>query len=364
VRAKLVHCPGQMSGCPPTVQPSRSVGQSLHVVFRQKAWASVAPSIVTSPTRTKDHRCTGKTYHRPRLDAAFRGALAAFLWLSLQRPANAEEDNDAPRRTAHRKAGTNAQTPAHLEGAEEPATARLPRYFFRVGFETTVRDFADEEAAPGAVRTYHAFPIPGIGVSAQAYPLLGGLLGLDGAFSQSVGARSTTNDSSSPSSGMTKRLGVDTSYVRIEGALRARLPFSTKATAPWVAFFAGYGYTGYTYGAVPAGREIPSARYNALRLGADARIRASRFQFTGAAEYDHLLTIGDLGPPSVLVSSRAQVPGYGVTARLGASFTVVSWLALGVDGRLMWVTYDFVRTPSAQGTDRYFTMALSGEVLF
>lgn len=286
------------------------------------------------------------------------------MWLSLQRPAKAEEGDDAPKPAVHHRASAKAQTPSRLEGAEEPATARLPRYFFRVGFETTVRDFADKEAAPGTVRTYHAFPVPGLGLSAEAYPLLGGLLGLDAAFSQSVGARSTTNDSSSPFSGMTKRLSVDTSYQRIEAALRARLPFSAKATAPWLAFFAGYGYTGYTFGPVPAGREIPSARYNALRLGADARITASRFQFTGAAEYDHLLTVGALGPPSPLVTSRVQVPGYGVTARLGAGFTVLPWLAVRLDGRLMWVTYDFIRTPSAVGTDRYFTMALSGEAMF
>jgi hypothetical protein len=152
--------------------------------------------------------------------------------------------------------------------------------------------------------------------------------------------------------------------MRAEAALRARLPLSAKSTAPWIALFAGYGYTGYTFGSVPAGREIPSARYNALRLGADARIRVNRFQFTGSAEYDHLLSIGNLGPPSALVTSRVQVPGYGVTGRLGAGFTILPWLLVCVDGRLMWVTYDFVRTPSAQGTDRYITMTLSGEVMF
>jgi hypothetical protein len=163
---------------------------------------------------------------------------------------------------------------------------------------------------------------------------------------------------------MLKPISVDTAYVRAEAALRARLPLSDKATAPWIAFFAGYGYTGYTFGAVPRGREIPSARYNALRFGADARLRANRFQFTGAAEYDHLITIGELGPPSPLVTSRVQVPGYGLTARLGAGFSLLPWLLVRLDGRLMWLTYAFVRTPSAQGTDRYFTMSLSGEAVF
>ena len=53
-----------------------------------------------------------------------------------------------------------------------------------------------------------------------------------------------------------------------------------------------------------------------------------------------------------------------VTARLGAGFIALPWLVVRLDGRLMWVTYDFVRVPSAQGTDRYFTMSLSGEAMF
>jgi hypothetical protein len=334
------------------------------VVFLQNAWASVAPSIATSPARTNDQRCTRKTYHRPRLDAALLAALAAFSCISLERPANAERGEHPPRPAAHHQATAHTSKATSLEGAEEPAAARLPRYFFRLGFETTVRDFADKDSTPGVARTYHAFPVPGLAVSAEAYPLLGGLLGLDGAFAQSVGVRSLTNDSSSPASMMTKRLRVDTSYVRAEGALRARLPLSTKSTAPWIAIFAGYGYTGYTFGAVPAGREIPSARYNALRFGADTRIPVNRFQFTGGAEYDHLITISDLGPSSPLVATRVQVPGYGVTGRLGAGFSVAPWLVVRLDGRLMWVTYDFVRTPSAQGTDRYVTVALSGEAMF
>jgi hypothetical protein len=336
------------------------------VVFLQKAWAFVVSSIVTSTTKAKGQRCTGTTYHRPLPHAALVATLMTLPWLlALERPAIAEEGNtDAPKATAHHTGSKKTEKPPDLEGAAEPSSAQLPRYFFRVGFETTVRDFADQDSTPGVARTYHAFPVPGFVVSGEGYPLLGGLLGLDGEFANSVGVHSTTNDSSDAPSMMLKPISVATTYLRAEAAVRARLPFSTKPTAPWVAFFAGYGYTGYTFGTVPAGREIPSARYNALRLGADARIRANRFQFTGAAEYDHLLAIGNLGPPSPLVSSHVQVPGYGVTARLGAGFIALPWLVVRLDGRLMWVTYDFVRVPSAQGTDRYFTMSLSGEAMF
>jgi len=260
-------------------------------------------------------------------------------------------DADEPSSARHAGGeGTKESNARHgsIEGADEPSSARLPRYFFRAGFETTLRDFADTESAPGAARTYHAFPIPGFAVSAEAYPLLGGLLGVDASFAESIGVHSTTNTLTS----------VDTTYLRAEGALKGRIPFSSKDSAPWLAVFAGYGYTSYTFGAVPPDREIPSARYNALRFGSDARLRLSRFHFVAAAEYDHLVAIGNLGP------TNPQTPGHGVTARLGAGFAFVPWLVGGVDGRLSWFTYDFVRTPSAQGTDLYLTIALTLEALF
>lgn len=308
-------------------------------------------------------RCTPSTYHPLRRSEARRTALFAFLCLSLERSATAAPDDqratkaDAPHGTARK-----SEKAGGLEGAEERSDAHPPAYLFRVGFEIAARDFTDTDSAPGAARTYRAFPVPGFALSAEAYPLLHGLLGLDGSFAQSVGVTSTTSD----------RTSVDTTYLRAEGALKARIPFSSKASAPWLAIFAGYGYTGYTFGAVPPGREIPSARYGALRLGADARVRVSRLHFTGAAEYDHLLTIGDQGtalPASPAVSTvplavRAQTPGYGLTARLGAGFELVRWLLVRVDGRLMWVTYDYVRSPSAKATDRYVTGSLSLEALF
>lgn len=358
-----MQAPGQISGCPPIVQPSRSVGQSRQVVFRQKARASVAASVVPNTSTAKVKRCTPSTYHPLRRSEAWRAALFAFLCLSLERPATAEpDDHRATNADAPRGAARKSEKAGRLEGADEQPDARPPAYFFRVGFETTARDFTDTDSAPGAARTYHAFPVPGFVLSAEVYPLLHGLLGLDGSFAQSVGATSTTSD----------RASVGTTYLRAEGALKARIPFSSKASAPWLALFAGYGYTGYTFGAVPPDREIPSARYNALRLGADARVRVNRFHFTGAAEYDHLLTIGDQGtalPASPVVSTvpiavRAQTPGYGLTARLGAGFELVRWLLVRVDGRLTWVTYDYVRTPSAKATDQYVTASLSLEALF
>jgi hypothetical protein len=225
--------------------------------------------------------------------------------------------------------------------------SRPPRYVVRVAFEMSVRDFEDAETGPGAARTYHAFPIPALAVGAEAYPLFG-VLGFSGSFAQSLGFSSMTSD----------RTLVGTTFQRAEGALEGRIPFASEGEAPWLALLAGYGYTRFVFDAAPAGREIPTAIYQALRFGAKARIPVGRVHFTGGAEFDHLLSIAKLG------TSRARAPGNGVTATLGAAFALTPWLLIGLDARYTWLTYAFVRTPSATATDQYVTYALAMDVLF
>jgi hypothetical protein len=269
-------------------------------------------------------------------DSPYRAALAAA----------SRKKAPAPSPKKHAK----ASAPTSMTPTDYPPEERdthPPRYFLRAGAEATMRDFEDSEPGPGSARRYHAFPIPAIAVGAEAYPLFG-ILGLDGAFAESLGVTSTTSE----------RKSVGTTYLRAEGALRGRIPFSSRKTAPWLSLLAGYGYTRYSFDAAPSGREVPTARYHALRFGADTRIPVKRFFFTGGAEFDHVVSIAKLG------TSRAHAPGNGVTARLGTGVTLTPWLATRLDARYAWVTYDFVRKPSATGTDQYVTLALAVEVLF
>jgi len=239
------------------------------------------------------------------------------------------------------------QVTASTPDPPEKRTTHPPRYFLRVGFEESMRDFRDIEPGRGATRTYHAFPVPAVAVGAEAYPLLG-VLGLDGSYERSLDVSSTTS----------QRKSVGTTFTRAEVALKGRIPFSSKERAPWLALLAGYGYTQFSFDSAPAGREIPTAQYHALRFGADTRIPVKRFHFTGGAEFDHLVSIGKLG------TSRAHAPGNGVTGRLGAGVALVPWLAARVDARFTFLTYDMVRTPAAHSTDQYVTLAFTLEALF
>jgi hypothetical protein len=229
-------------------------------------------------------------------------------------------------------------TPAHSDGAPRPAAVRRPpRYFVRAAFELSLRHFEDVETGPGAPRTYEAFPIPGVLASVEAYPLFGGALGFDGTFAQSFGVRSTTSE----------RHAVTTSWMRIEAALKSRFVFGKTDRAPWLALFSGYGYSDFSFESAPEEREVPTAKYHQLRFGLDANIPVHRFGFFGAAEYDHLFSIG------ALAIARAHAPGNGFTARLGFGFCLTPWLLARLEGRLAWFTYEFERSVDAHAVDMY-----------
>ncbi len=266
----------------------------------------------------------------------------------VEAAAASHADSPRPPPAVSGAAGPENEPAEPVRHREARATQRFPRYFFRAAVETTVRDFEDSEPGRGSARTYHAFPVPAVAVSAEAYPLFNGILGLDATYSRSFGVSSTTSE----------RKSVGTTFQYAEGALKGRIPFSRRPLAPWLALLAGYGFTSFTFDRAPAGREVPTARYHALRFGADARVPVDGFRFTGGAEFRHLVSIGNLGP------SRASSSGNGVAAYLGAGYSFLPWLLLRADARLVWLTYDLIRKPSAQATDRYFTFGATVEAAF
>jgi hypothetical protein len=230
--------------------------------------------------------------------------------------------------------------------AQPPRRPR--RYFVRAAFELSLRHFEDVETGPGAPRTYDAFPIPGVLVSVEAYPLFGGVLGLEGAFGQSFGVRSTTSE----------RTTVSSSWTRAEAALKGRLVFGKTEEAPSLSVLAGYGYSSFTFESAPTGRETPAQNYHLLRYGVDTSIPVHRFVFSGGAEYDHLISIG------TLAVDRAKAPGHGFTARLGIGFHINPWLSARLDGRFAWFTYDLVRSVQAHAVDEYLGGAIGLEASF
>jgi hypothetical protein len=269
--------------------------------------------------------------------------------------------DEAPYAEAKAKAKVESQPPVETSLAEAPVARerrheepgpaeakprRLLRYFVHAGFDLTWRRFADTEAV-GAARVYEAFPVPSVALSAEAYPVHG-LLGLEGSIAQSIGAESTTSD----------RTSVGTSFLRAGGALRGRVPFRNREPSPFVAVYAGYLYSSFTFDSAPPGREVPTATYQALRFGADARVPIQRLLLTGGAEYDHVVSIGALG------TTKAHAPGNGVTGSLGFGFQLSPWLVARVDGHLTWITYRLPRIVPAHAEDMYAGFQLGAELTF
>jgi hypothetical protein len=299
-----------------------------------------------------------KTFRSPerppaRLDDADDSSVAIPLVAAkTAEPAATSEDVDlsspyaeAAARAAATKAAapsgaesSAARAPTHAGAAPgQDAVRRPPRYFVRAAFELSLRHFEDVEMGAGAARTYEAFPVPGIVASVEAYPLFGGAFGFDAAFARSFGVRSTTSE----------RLTVETSWTRAEAALKGRFVFGKTEQAPWLALLAGYGYSSFSFESAPEEREVPTATYHMMRFGLDTSIPLHRFVFSGAAEYDHLFSIG------ALAIARTKAPGHGFTARLGIGFRITPWLVSRLGGRFAWFTYDFIRSVDAHAVDEY-----------
>jgi hypothetical protein len=230
---------------------------------------------------------------------------------------------------------------------EEPRLDR-PSYFFSLGPDLSRRLFSDNESGNGPPRTYRAFPIFGFHLGMELYPIAGGHIGFEGGYGMSLGVQSKSSD------GQT----LATTWIRAEGALKARLFTAHRSRSPWLALLLGYGTSRFTFDGAPSNREIPTGVYQILRAGLDGRAPIDRIVLSAGAEYDHLVSIETLG------NLPAGSSGNGVTARAGVGFEIAEEFFLRLEGRYTWLRFGLVRDVPSYAVDQYLTGSLSGELAF
>lgn len=223
-----------------------------------------------------------------------------------------------------------------------------PDYFFSLGPDASWRLFADNESGNGPARTYRAFPIFGFHLGMELYPIANGHIGFEGGYGMSVGVQSKSSDGQA----------LPTTWMRAEGALKARLFTAHRSRSPWLALLLGYGYSRFAFDDAPANREIPSGVYQMLRAGLDGRAPIDRIVLTAGAEYDRLVSIESLG------TLPAGSAGNGVTARVGVGFEVTADFFLRLEGRYSWLRFGLIRDVPSFAVDQYLTGSISGELAF
>jgi hypothetical protein len=218
----------------------------------------------------------------------------------------------------------------------------------RTGAEMGLRSFEDSEDGRGAPRAYRALPVSGFFAGVELYPLVGRVISVEGEYAQSLGVRSTTDT----------RRSVATSWTRIEGLVKGRLFLGKEKRAPWLAVVGGYAHSSFVFDGVPSDREIPSGRYDIVRLGVEGQMSVDRLSLSSGLEYNRLVAIGALG------DTRPSSSGDGLTARAGASFEIYPWLSARLEMRYIWCSFGLVRAVPATVIDQYATARLGLEARF
>lgn len=231
---------------------------------------------------------------------------------------------------------------------EKPSPRDDTNYLFSLGPDLSSRQFFDNEAARGPVRTYRAFPIFGFHVAAELYPIADGHIGLEGGYGMSLGVQSKSSDG--------QALG--TTWMRADAALKFRMFTARRSGSPWLSLLLGYGYSRFAFDNPPADRDIPVGVYQMLRAGLDGRAPIDRVALSLGAEYDRLVSIAPLGNLAVAPS------GNGLTVRGGVGFEMAQEFFLRLEGRYTWLRFELLRDVPSVAVDQYLTGSLSGELAF
>jgi hypothetical protein len=191
-------------------------------------------------------------------------------------------------------------------------------------------------------------PVPGFSVGAELYPIAKGRIGFAAAYARSIGVHSTTNDG---------RI-VGTTWNRVEVSGRIRFLTADRENPPWVAAFAGYAYSGFSFDGEPSAREIPRGDYHMARAGLDARVPIDRVVAIAGAEADWLFEIAPLG------DVEARGAGAGIGARIGFGYSASRTMLVRVDGRYARMFFGLQREAAGGVVDQYLTLGLGVEASF
>jgi hypothetical protein len=180
---------------------------------------------------------------------------------------------------------------------EEPRSDRKPHEIgsalasVELGVEIAGRWFDYSDPVTANLRPYDVFGAPMGSISAEVYPLAGTSipvlkgLGLTGGFARAFGLASSV-EGGDP---------ITTTYQRVNGGLRLRLPLSDDASAIVVGVSGGIRLLTFSFDA-PAdlADEVPDVSYTLLRGGLDVRVPVGPVALALGADYLGPLSTDDV----------------------------------------------------------------------
>jgi hypothetical protein len=253
-------------------------------------------------------------------------------------------------------------------GAATADTSCVPALVVAPAFEWGYRHYRHTEFSAPVERRYDANGYAALAIAVEAYPAAL----RDAPFWRDVGvtvdvARSIGLVSASARIGEAfdppALVPVDTTFVRYDLGVRYRLVLGARdAAAPVLGAAIGYGARRFTFDESvlrpQPDLEIPQARYDLLRIGADARIPVGPVAAVGSAAYLHGFSVGSLGNRVPEGAAHGLDVTIGVTAHL--------WRAVSVQAAASYAVFFFNLDPvegraadePGRVIDSYLTLSL------